>query len=135
MKLKNIFLSIMFIICILTFSACNSNNTKNETQEISVNCISANGGTSEFSISNSTKFCLLAKNNADFGIEIEMQKRDLFGNWKDIDIHNENLINISDKNEIKIDNLELNKGTYKFQAHGSYGDNYNYDIKLSLIDN
>ena len=39
------------------------------------------------------------------------------------------------KYEIKIDNLELNKGTYKFQAHGSYGDNYNYDIKLSLIDN
>ena len=135
MKLKNIFLNIMFIICILAFSACSSNNTKNETQEISVNCTSVSGETSEFDISNSSEFYLLAKNNADFEIEITMQKRNLFGNWKDIDVNNKNIIHVLDNNKTKIDNVMLNKGTYRFKCTGSYGDNYNYDIKLSLIDN
>ena len=136
MKLKNkISTILLFSVCILALYACSSNTTKNETQEISVNCTSADGGTAEFNISNSDKFCLLVENNANFEIEITIQKRDLFGNWKDIDVNNKKLINVLENYETTINGLELNKGTYKFQANGSYGDNYNYDIKLSLIDN
>lgn len=98
-------------------------------------CTSADGGTSEFYLLDAAALSFDAENQADFEVELTLQKRDWRGTWHDADINGESSLIVPKSGEKAVEKGETyTKGTYRFQATGSNGPSYDYAVTVRAAD-
>lgn len=98
-------------------------------------CTSADGGTSEFYLLDAAALSFDAANQANFEVELTLQKRDWRGTWRDTDINGESSLIVPKSGEKAAEKGETyTKGTYRFQATGSNGPSYDYAVTVRAAD-
>lgn len=129
MKYKSL---LLVPFCLLALCSC-GNSEQVSQSKMKVSCNSDSGVTNEITLGKNAFNSIVIENNAQFETTISMQKENLFGNWKDINISDEDSIKVDaqSKKEITFSDDKYDKGTYRFVANGSYGDNYDYAVTMN----
>ena len=96
-------------------------------------CTSADGGTSEFYLTEDALLSFYAENQADFEVEITLQKRDWHGRWCDTVIDGADGLTVSENGKKTVETGEsfYHKGTYRFRGTGSKGPSYDYAVTVT----
>ena len=101
---------------------------------VTLTCNSDSGNTGEFYLNDAAALSFYAENQADFEVEITLQKRDWRGEWCDIDINGEDGLIVSENGKQTIESGKnfYGKGTYCFKGTGSKGPSYDYAVTVSV---
>ncbi len=99
-------------------------------------CNSSSGLSSSFEVVDVTTIRFYIENNADFDIQLKLQKQD-GKTWQDSDVNGSSsmTVNANSHKLIESTGATYSEGTYRFSATGSRGGNYNYLVTMREFDN
>ncbi len=99
-------------------------------------CNDSSGISGAFEVSDTTTTRFYIENHADFDITIKLQK-EKGRKWNDSNMNGELSVTVKANSHklIESNGATYSKGTYRFSATGSMGDDYDYLVKMREFDN